>query len=720
MADGSVVIDTEINNDGMKKGIKNIESGFDKLKSTITKTIAALGLGKLAKDFISTGIQYNEEVEKYQTALTTLTGSAQEANKIVKQIKQDAAATPFDVAGLTQANQLLISTGLDAEESRETILALGNAISATGGGNEELSRMAINLQQIKNTGKAAAIDIKQFAFAGIDIYGLLADYLKISREEASEMEVTWEDLNGALLSASKEGGKYFGAMTEQSKTLNGQWSTLKDNFKEFAGTVLTPLTNILKDTVLPVMNEFIGNLKEGVETTNWKETLEVIKKIGAIIIPLTTSFITFKTAIAISGTISKLKASITATKTAFMAFNAVLAANPIAIIVTLIVGLVTAIIYLWNTNDNFKNALISTWKSIKEAIYNVITSVLSFFTESIPNAYNNLIEKIKGFGDTIWQYAINLWNKIVTFFTESIPNFIVLIINWFANLPYKIGFFIGSLIGYIINFGKNIKNWISNELPQIIENIIQWFASLPEKIWNWLINAVEKIKDWGQSIYNITQEKISQTINNIVDWFSKLPEKIWNWLLNTIEKIQKWGKDIAEKGKQGAQDLFNKILNTIKELPTKVQEVGKNIVEGLWNGIKNAGNWIKEQVGNFARGILDGMKSALGIHSPSRVFRDEVGKNIALGVGEGFTKNIGQIYRQMKATVDFETQRLSSNITANQQINVERKSSLQAALNSIDNNREIVVNSTLEVDGKKMATVVNKANTMQKLRYGIA
>lgn len=152
----------------------------------------------------------------------------------------------------------------------------------------------------------------------------------------------------------------------------------------------------------------------------------------------------------------------------------------------------------------------------------------------------------------------------------------------------------------------------------------------------------------------------------------------------------------------------------------QLNNIGVYLVEGLWNGISGMAGWVANKVREFASNILNNMKSALGIHSPSRVFRDEVGKNIALGVGEGFEKNIGQIYRQMKATVDFETQRLSSNITANQQINVERKSNLQATLNSIDNNREIVVNSTLEVDGKKMATVVNKANTMQKLRYGIA
>lgn len=81
-------------------------------------------------------------------------GSASAAENALEQIKQDAARTPFDTAGLVKANELLISTGVDADSSRKVILALGDAVSATGGGNEELSRMAQNLQQIKNAGKA--------------------------------------------------------------------------------------------------------------------------------------------------------------------------------------------------------------------------------------------------------------------------------------------------------------------------------------------------------------------------------------------------------------------------------------------------------------------------------------------------------------------------------------------------------------------------------------
>ena len=114
------------------------------------------------------------------------------------------------------------------------------------------------------------------------------------------------------------------------------------------------------------------------------------------------------------------------------------------------------------------------------------------------------------------------------------------------------------------------------------------------------------------------------------------------------------------------------------------------------------------------------MKKALGIHSPSRLFRDEVGKYIALGVGEGFDKNIDSVYKQMKTAVDFETQKLSTSLTSNPVLNVERNANIQSRLESIDNNKEIVVNSKLEVSDKVLATAVNRVNAREKLQYGIA
>lgn len=229
-------------------------------------------IGKAALDagteVVKTGVAYNAQIEQYQVALTTMLGSEDQAIEVLNQIKEDAAKTPFDTAGLTKANQLLISAGVDAESSRQTILALGDAVSATGGGNEELSRMAQNLQQIKNAGKATSADIKQFAYAGIDVYGILADYTGKSTAEVQKMTVTYDLLTAALENASSEGGRYYGAMQTQSETLNGEWNTLKDNATQLAGVMTEDLTNGLK-SVVEQANNFVVAAKEAYSTDGW-------------------------------------------------------------------------------------------------------------------------------------------------------------------------------------------------------------------------------------------------------------------------------------------------------------------------------------------------------------------------------------------------------------------------------------------------------------------
>ena len=229
-------------------------------------------IGKAALDagqkVVTTGVAYNAQIEQYQVALTNMLGSEDQAIEVLNQIKADAARTPFDTAGLTKANQLLISAGVDAESSRQTILALGDAVSATGGGNEELSRMAQNLQQIKNAGKATSADIKQFAYAGIDVYGILADYTGKSTAEVQKMTVTYDLLTAALENASSEGGRYYGAMQTQSETLNGEWNTLKDNATQLAGVMTEDLTNGLK-MMVENANDFVLAAQDAYDTGGW-------------------------------------------------------------------------------------------------------------------------------------------------------------------------------------------------------------------------------------------------------------------------------------------------------------------------------------------------------------------------------------------------------------------------------------------------------------------
>lgn len=221
-----------------------------------------------AEGFISSGIEYNAQIEKYTTGFTNMLGSAEAAQQVMSQIQEDAAKTPFDVESLTKANQYLISAGENASYARSTIMALGDAVSATGGGNDELNRMSQNLQQIANTGKATTADIKQFAYAGIDVYGILADYTGKSTAEVQNMTISYDLLTQALQAASEEGGRYYNSMDTQSQTMNGRVSTLQDNVKQLAGLLTGDLSSGV-GVVIGNLNNMLVAAQEAYKTDGW-------------------------------------------------------------------------------------------------------------------------------------------------------------------------------------------------------------------------------------------------------------------------------------------------------------------------------------------------------------------------------------------------------------------------------------------------------------------
>ena len=271
--------------DGVEKGARGGTSAFKEMMIGAARAIgeafvnmaknAVQGVEQIAK----AGIDFNAKMEQYQTGLTTLLGSEEQALSAMEQIRKDAASTPFDVDSLTQANQMLISTGMSAGDARKDVLNLANAIAATGGGSAELSRMAANMQQVKNVGKATAMDIRQFAMAGINIYGLLADATGKTTEEVKDMEVSYELLSEALAKAAEEGGKYAGAMEAQSQTFNGQLSTMKDNAMQLAGTLMSDLFSTLSTDALPRLKGYLDALLTAAESGGVEGAVKIAKVI---------------------------------------------------------------------------------------------------------------------------------------------------------------------------------------------------------------------------------------------------------------------------------------------------------------------------------------------------------------------------------------------------------------------------------------------------------
>lgn len=337
----------------------------------------------LAKGFVEMGISYNAQIEKYTTGFTNMLGSAQAAQEAMQAIQEDAARTPFDVASLTQANQLLISAGENAAYSRKVINALGDAVSATGGGNAELSRMAANLQQIANVGKAAAIDIKQFAYAGINIYQILADYTGKSVQEVQNMTISYDLLSQALIAASEEGGRYYNAMDTQSQTMNGRISTLKDNVSQLAGALSENLSATF-GTAVEKANELAVAMKEGWDDNGINGLLQSVRETTPELSGLANivQFCSDNANILVgllgtaAGAMITYKTATGVAATAQAGLNAVMNANPIGVVITLLGALAGALTTAYATNDKFREKWNSAWSSVKQHFSTVANFIL--------------------------------------------------------------------------------------------------------------------------------------------------------------------------------------------------------------------------------------------------------------------------------------------------------------------------------------------------------
>lgn len=238
----------------------NATRAAEKMDSTMSgigsrlKTVAlGLGIAGLGKSILDTGMMF----EKAEIQLKTLTGSAAAAKKVFNDIQNDALKSPFDFESLLQVDTALMAAGVSADQARQDTQGLANAIAGAGKGNEELQRMAFNLQQIKNLGKASSIDIKQFGIAGINIYKVLDDYSKKRKITLDKENITYEQITSALRVASEKGGIYYGALDNYANSTTAGISNLGDAFKQFLNKTfiaLKPAINVVVAALNGLMN----------------------------------------------------------------------------------------------------------------------------------------------------------------------------------------------------------------------------------------------------------------------------------------------------------------------------------------------------------------------------------------------------------------------------------------------------------------------------------
>lgn len=281
------IVATEQSERNLKTALDNttqsLENQGNKMDTGVLKAeLMKDALQKIAQklaEVVKSSVSYNAKMESFTAAFTSFLGSSEAAQRAIANIKKDAASMPFGASELIEANQALITTGASAEEARENINALAAAVAATGGGNAELNRMATNLQQIRNTGKATSVDIKQFANAGINIFGLLSDYAQATGQDVEDLEYDYETLTAALQMSTEEGGRYYGAMEAQAETYNGQLNSLKATIQDSLGTTFQSVSDLLKNEIFPAINRALASIDFQKLGANIKS---IVDAVGAI------------------------------------------------------------------------------------------------------------------------------------------------------------------------------------------------------------------------------------------------------------------------------------------------------------------------------------------------------------------------------------------------------------------------------------------------------
>lgn len=243
---------------------KRIISGIGTVSNGVAKG-ATLVYGAISAAMSVAGVasvKYNANIEQLTTSFATMTGSAEKANEVVERLRTMGAKTPFETADLAQVTQMLMQYGFTADDALDKMRMLGDIAQ---GNSEAMNSIAMGYAQMSSAGKVNLQDIKQMINGGFnplqEISERTGESMASLYDRISKGTMSVDEITESMRYATSEGGKFFQSMEKQSQTLNGQISTLKDNLSSFGGELFRPMTDLMRNTLLPQANAILGELQ---------------------------------------------------------------------------------------------------------------------------------------------------------------------------------------------------------------------------------------------------------------------------------------------------------------------------------------------------------------------------------------------------------------------------------------------------------------------------
>lgn len=603
MADGSVTIDTNLNNDGFKSGLSKLGN----IAKTGLKGVVAVA-GTVATAFagiVTASVNARGEIEQSLGGVETLFKNS--ADKVIKN-----ANNAYKTAGMS-ANEYMqnvtsFSASLLQSVANDTNKAADIADMAMTDMSDNANKMGTSMEAITNAYQGFAkqnytmLDNLKLGYGGTktEMERLLKDAQKITGIKYDISNLS--DVYQAIHVIQGELGITGTTAKEATETLQGSMASLKASWSNFLSGS--------------------GNLSQVVDTAT-----DVVKNIARIA----------------SDAIPDIMEGITQSLPELLELGG-------QILQQLIQGIITYLPELMNSAGQILSSLA---QGIIQLLPQLATVALQIISTLITDLTNSLPQIIQVGFQVILQLATGIAQMLPTLIPQAVNCIIALVEGLLDNIDL--------LIDAAIQLIMALADGIIEALPMLIEKA----PVIIQKLFDALVRNFPKIIKAGG-------ELVGKLVAGIVGSFWKLLEV--------------------------APQLISTINNGIKQGWEQMKNAGKYLIEGLWSGITGMGNWIKDKITGFANNIVGNMKNALGIHSPSRVFRDQVGKFMALGIAEGFDDNISKVYKQMKTAVDFQTQKLSANLSTTASMN----KILTATIN---------VNGDVNMDSTKVGRMVAPAVT---------